>query len=88
LGWRPLIDADPHILGRPRDPSQATLATIEYDFVVLPNQESFSGLPAQPINSNYFVQDLQKGKLTFRNAELEKVLGQKGKATARRGGRS
>lgn len=33
----------------------------------------------QPIDSNYFVQDLQKGKFTFRNPYLQKVLGEKGR---------
>lgn len=49
---------------------------------------SFQRLAGSAIDSKYFVQDLQKSKFTFRNADLEKVLGQKGKATARRGGRS
>ncbi|MBD9544232.1 ribonucleoside-diphosphate reductase subunit alpha [Ensifer sp. ENS04] len=33
----------------------------------------------QPIESNYFVQDLQKGKFTFRNPYLQKVLGSYGR---------
>ncbi|KQS84340.1 ribonucleoside-diphosphate reductase subunit alpha [Rhizobium sp. Leaf383] len=34
------------------------------------------------VENNYFVPDLQKGKFTFRNPYLEKVLGQKNKDTA------
>jgi len=34
----------------------------------------------EPLNSNYFVKDLAKGKFTYRNPYLEKLLKEKGKA--------
>lgn len=33
----------------------------------------------EPLNSNYFVKDLAKGKFTYRNPHLEKLLEEKGK---------
>ena len=33
----------------------------------------------EPLNSNYFVKDLAKGKFTYRNPELSKLLTEKGK---------
>jgi ribonucleoside-diphosphate reductase alpha chain len=33
----------------------------------------------EPLNSNYFVKDLAKGKFTFKNSYLEKILKEKGK---------
>lgn len=33
----------------------------------------------EPLNSNYFVKDLQKGKFTYRNPYLERLLEQKGR---------
>jgi len=33
----------------------------------------------EPLNSNYFVKDLAKGKLTFKNPHLKKLLKEKGK---------
>ena len=33
----------------------------------------------EPLNSNYFVKDLAKGKFTYKNPELEKLLIDKGR---------
>jgi ribonucleoside-diphosphate reductase alpha chain len=33
----------------------------------------------EPLNSNYFIKDLAKGKFTFKNTYLEKLLADKGK---------
>lgn len=33
----------------------------------------------EPLNSNYFIKDLQKGKFTYRNPYLERLLEQKGR---------
>jgi ribonucleoside-diphosphate reductase alpha chain len=35
----------------------------------------------EPLNSNYFTKDLAKGKFTYKNPELEKLLQEKGKNT-------
>jgi ribonucleoside-diphosphate reductase alpha chain len=35
----------------------------------------------EPLNSNYFVKDLAKGKFTYKNPHLEKLLEEKGKNT-------
>lgn len=35
----------------------------------------------EPLNSNYFTKDLAKGKFTFRNPELKKLLAEKGEDT-------
>jgi ribonucleoside-diphosphate reductase alpha chain len=35
----------------------------------------------EPLNSNYFTKDLQKGKFAYRNPHLEKLLEEKGQST-------